>query len=165
MSTETVYPQPRFWRGLVSSLFDCPYARIPTASSSKKSNNECPKCGTITKSGRRSCCARGGAWFKKCGDAGDSNYDHTWTEGIEACSQFSGLVSIISPAQVTLHHVGVIAQRNKSKGVWITTRQKSMYPSGGLSNAGSANFKDCSGIAKVAESICVWLFIHLCLRT
>ena len=50
----------------------------------------CPKCGTIKKSGKRSCCARGGTWFKKCGDEGDTTFDHTWTEGIEACkSKFS----------------------------------------------------------------------------
>ena len=46
----------------------------------------CPKCGTIKESGKRSCCARGGAWFKNCGDAGDAQFDHTWAEGIQACN-------------------------------------------------------------------------------
>ena len=45
----------------------------------------CRKCGTIKKIGKRSCCARGGAWFKKCGDVGDTQFDHTWSEGIRAC--------------------------------------------------------------------------------
>ena len=45
----------------------------------------CTKCGTIKKSGKRSCCARGGAWFKNCGDAGDTKFDHTWVQGIQAC--------------------------------------------------------------------------------
>ena len=45
----------------------------------------CARCGTRKKSGQRSCCARGGAWFKKCGDLGDSKFDHTWYEGIWAC--------------------------------------------------------------------------------
>ena len=47
----------------------------------------CPKCGAIKKSGERerSCCARGGAWFKNCGDVGDTKFDHTWAEGIQAC--------------------------------------------------------------------------------
>ena len=44
----------------------------------------CFKCGT-KKSGKLSCCAPGGAWFKKCGDAGESNFDHTWAEGVQAC--------------------------------------------------------------------------------
>ena len=45
----------------------------------------CPKCGFVKKSDRPSCCARGGAWFNKCGDEGDSKFAHTWTEGIQAC--------------------------------------------------------------------------------
>ena len=36
-------------------------------------------------SGKRSCCIRGGAWFKKCGDVGDSDFKYTWFEGIKAC--------------------------------------------------------------------------------
>ena len=46
----------------------------------------CPKCNITKKSGTLSCCARGGAWFKNCGDVGDTQFDHTWAEGIEACT-------------------------------------------------------------------------------
>ena len=56
-----------------------------TTSISSLSMTVCPKCGSVKKSGKLSCCARGGAWFKNCGDGGDSNFDHTWVEGIEAC--------------------------------------------------------------------------------
>ena len=45
----------------------------------------CPKCGTIKKSGQRSCCVRGGTWFKKCGNPGDAKFDHTWFDGIQTC--------------------------------------------------------------------------------
>ena len=45
----------------------------------------CPKCGAAKKSGKLSCCARGGAWFKNCGDVGDMKFDHTWAEGFQAC--------------------------------------------------------------------------------
>ena len=45
----------------------------------------CLKCGTIAKSGKSSCCARGGSWFKNCGSAGNAKLDHTWSEGIRAC--------------------------------------------------------------------------------
>ena len=45
----------------------------------------CPTCGTIMKTGQRSCCAPGGSWFNNCGGAGNSNFDHTWVEGISAC--------------------------------------------------------------------------------
>ena len=46
----------------------------------------CPKCGTTKKSGKLSCCARGGSWYKKCGNPGDSNFAHTWGEGNQACN-------------------------------------------------------------------------------
>ena len=45
----------------------------------------CPKCATFGKSGRVSCCAPGGAWYKNCGGAGNRNVDHRWLEGVEAC--------------------------------------------------------------------------------
>ena len=57
-----------------------PTPRITTAISS-----ECPKCGSMKKSGERSCCARGGSWFQECGDVGDTRFVHTWIEGMQAC--------------------------------------------------------------------------------
>ena len=54
----------------------------------------CPKCGTTEKSGKRSCCARGAAWFNNCGDGGDLKYDHTWAEGIHACESRLGRESL-----------------------------------------------------------------------
>ena len=45
----------------------------------------CSKCATFKKSGKRSCCAPGGAWSGTCGSPGDSKFDHTWGEGVEAC--------------------------------------------------------------------------------
>ena len=57
----------------------------PGSESAAKNNDACPKCGAVTKSGKLSCCARGGSWFKNCGDAGDTQFDHTWTEGFQTC--------------------------------------------------------------------------------
>ena len=51
----------------------------------------CSKCGSIKKSGKLNCCARGGAWFKNCGAAGDSNAGHTWVEGLQACNSSTSL--------------------------------------------------------------------------
>ena len=45
----------------------------------------CPRCGPINKSGKNSCCGRGGSWFGNCGSAGNANLRHTWHEGIRAC--------------------------------------------------------------------------------
>ena len=47
----------------------------------------CSKCGTFDKSGRASCCAPGGAWYKNCGGAGNRNTDHRWFEGVDACKR------------------------------------------------------------------------------
>ena len=77
---------------------------LPTASRSG-----CPKCGTIKKSAKRSCCARGGAWFKNCGDAGDPRFDHTWTEGIQACQSSARSASNKSPLQVMIHGGGLLS--------------------------------------------------------
>ena len=45
----------------------------------------CPRCGTIMKSDKSSCCGRGGSWFGKCGSPVNPNLGHTWSEGIRAC--------------------------------------------------------------------------------
>ena len=45
----------------------------------------CATCGFIAKSGRISCCGRGGSWFGNCGGAGNAKLAHTWYEGIRAC--------------------------------------------------------------------------------
>ena len=53
----------------------------------------CLTCGTIKKLGKLSCCARGGSWFGKCGGIGNTKFQHTWHEGIQACkAQQSRLV-------------------------------------------------------------------------
>ena len=49
----------------------------------------CLNCVPIKKSGKTSCCGRGGSWFEKCGGAGNSNLDHTWYEGIRACKSWA----------------------------------------------------------------------------
>ena len=46
----------------------------------------CLTCGTIKKSDKLSCCARGGSWYGKCGGTGNTKHEHTWAEGIQACS-------------------------------------------------------------------------------
>ena len=45
------------------------------------------------RSGKLSCCARGGAWFENCGTSDNSNTEHTWVEGVQACK---GVVTLFS---------------------------------------------------------------------
>ena len=45
----------------------------------------CRQCGSIGKSGKSSCCGRGGSWFRNCGSTGNAKLRHTWYEGIQVC--------------------------------------------------------------------------------
>ena len=74
----------------------------------------CPRCGTVGKSGKNSCCGRGGSWFRNCGSEGNTRLHHTWYEGIQVCK----------------------AQTQQSKTV--IAQQKSIHSSHG---AGKANYK------------------------
>merc|ERR1719201_3106010 len=56
-------------------------------STSPANANECPKCGKFGKSGRVSCCAPGGAWYKKCGSAKNKNVQYKWSQGTDACKK------------------------------------------------------------------------------
>jgi len=48
-------------------------------------NSGCLACGMIQKSGKLSCCARGGSWFGNCAATANAKIKHTWYEGIQAC--------------------------------------------------------------------------------
>ena len=61
----------------------------------------CPKCGTIKKSAKTSCCGRGGSWFRNCGSAGNRNFPHTWSEGILVCKKQAQLNTITNTTMIT----------------------------------------------------------------
>ena len=58
----------------------------------------CPKCAVNKKSGKHSCCTSGGAWFNNCGTSGNSNSEHTWLEGLQACKDVARLFSVKAEA-------------------------------------------------------------------
>ena len=60
----------------------------------------CTECGTM-RNGKRSCCGSGGAWFNKCGNPDDLEFDHTWSEGIEACSTEVASTTMAEPIDST----------------------------------------------------------------
>ena len=60
-------------------------AKTTPARTTPTINSVCSKCGIIAKSGKGSCCGRGGSWFRNCGSAGNTKLHHTWFEGIQAC--------------------------------------------------------------------------------
>ena len=90
-------------------------------------NSVCPKCVLIKKSGMSSCCGRGGSWFGNCGGAGDTKFDHTWDQGLQACQvhtrakividkqlrnpQYQSNVSDDAVAHSSFHPVVTVAKR------------------------------------------------------
>ena len=64
-------------------MLTCPIAAAAVITPVPRIGSICPKCGTIEKSGKLSCCAPDGAWFNNCGNKGDA--EHTWVEGLQAC--------------------------------------------------------------------------------
>ena len=58
------------------------------------SRSVCPTCGTIERSGKSSCCGRGGSWFRNCGSAGNTKLRQTWYEGILACKTRAQLKTV-----------------------------------------------------------------------
>ena len=69
------------------------------------SSSGCAKCGYIRKSGKLSCCAHGGDWFKNCGNAGDTKFEHTWSEGIQACKDAAKPDSMKASMQIMSRRV------------------------------------------------------------
>ena len=49
-----------------------------------KAMTVCPKCVT-NKAGKRTCCARGGSWFSRCGDPENPDFEYSWSDGVAAC--------------------------------------------------------------------------------
>ena len=119
-----------------------------TSLSASKSNNTCSKCGTLKKSGKFTCCARGGAWFKKCGDAGDTKFDHTWSEGIQACRDFVD-------SQQRSHHLLVISQSQSFVQRPDSTQPTHAYHPSSISTINTvADSKDRVGLTNIVLSTC-----------
>merc|ERR1712224_82064 len=93
-------------------------------SASVPSSQVCPKCGTNKQNGKRSCCARGGSWFNNCGDVGDSTFEHTWGEGIQACKDAPTTTSASVPNSKVCPQCGTNKKNGKrsccaSGGSWF----------------------------------------------
>ena len=148
------------------SPLTCPLAAVKTASLPAVSNNSgCVKCGTTKKSGKRSCCAPGGAWYKNCGDAGDMKFDHTWAEGIQACNGFTTSVSVeSSPRGMLLRRVRAVENtRSTVRSQNATHKQIFVYRAVSTSNDGITDYENTSSVvlAKATVFICILSIISL----
>ena len=128
-----------------------------TISETVISSKRCPKCGTVKKSGKLSCCARNGAWFKKCGDAGDSNFNHTWVEGVQACNSFGSPLLTKAPVRVMLLHKKITTQ--SANKTWPSNPDKhhvNIYPTRSIFNADTADSEDYDKPAEIAALVSFW---------
>ena len=145
----------------------CIFTEAPQRSSPSTSinTNGCPKCGTTKKSGKLSCCARGGAWFKNCGDAGDTKFDHTWAEGIQACQGFTTSISVKSALQADLLHNPSVIAYPINTALSGSTAQKfrtNIYRPDSVLNTVTTNTKTRVELTKIIVCICVFLTLsHL----
>ena len=119
-----------------------------TSASVRSRSKRCPKCGTVKKSGKSNCCARGGAWFQKCGHDGDSKSDHTWVEGIYTCSEFADSPLLVeagaqaSGEEINAHLLSTTWPRNTVK------QHINIDP---LSSASDAGNWDCTEHIELGE--------------
>ena len=119
------------------------------------SRNSCLNCAT-NKAGKRSCCARGGAWFKNCGGVGDTQFNHTWTDGILACEGFTTLFLVKSSLKSMPHHVesiGLAQSRNN------TQRQMDIHRPKNTSTVGTMESQNCNEIGEFA--VCNYMYVLL----
>ena len=120
------------------------------------STTECPKCGTTEKTGEHSCCARGGSWYNDCGDAGDTEFDHTWSEGIQACKDLATSFAAKAPLKVTLRRVEVIGNPPKTAQPRYDTQQQAhIYLPGSMSTSATTDSKEYVGLTKITA----WVFV------
>ena len=129
-----------------------------TTTTSVVSVKACPKCGRIKKSGKLSCCARGGAWFNNCGDVRESKFHHTWVEGMQACKKIVISNLINSPALVMFHHESTNGHPRKT-----SHQHNKISPTESLSDVDSMNSEDCAELSKVVMCTFI-LFISLHLQ-
>ena len=106
------------------------------------SSGGCATCRTIKKSGLLSCCARGGAWFKKCGDAGDVQFDHTWAEGVQACKSSSTIFK--SPLEVMIRPVDtMVYPQNIAAPLSVARQQTNVNQRDSVSSASPKTTLGC----------------------
>ena len=139
-----------------------PIESTTTTTITRKLSRICPKCATIKKSGKRSCCAPGGAWFKNCGSAVSASVDYTWAEGVRACTGFWGSFSGKERSQVMLHHEKPQPQPNTT----LERNGRQQYIVHYLNDDMSdADITDCEGCHSLAKTIVFGSILFTVLRT
>ena len=121
----------------------------------KSSRSACPRCGTIKKSGQLNCCARGGAWFNECGDPGDSNFGHTWFEGIQACKYLTRSFAVEAQVNLMLRYeeTTITKQFDTDQQQKSTLQSTIDLTTDTMYDVDYTSSKDCDEITKIVTFI------------
>ena len=135
-------------------------------STSAARGSGCAKCGTTKKSGKRSCCAHGGDWFKNCGDDGDTKFGHTWAEGIQVCKGFgTSVLGKTTPLRLMFRHeAATVCSLDTTQVRNDTPGETSMCSPGGMLTAGNTDSTNCAGLTKFIECTIIILLLQSCLQ-
>ena len=79
------------------------YQHLPAVTTTSASP-ACTKCGKVQKSGKGSCCSRGGSWFGNCGAVGNTKFRYTWYEGIQACKAQTSEIVLVQKLHASRSH-------------------------------------------------------------
>ena len=159
--TPCMHSSDLLYRCCSVSLCDVNARITPTEAPTTTSSSGCAKCGTTKRSGRRSCCAHGGDWFKNCGNAGDTKFDHTWAEGIQACNGFGPSVSVKTPLQVMSRDMGgTVYSLHTAKSGNDTQCHTGICTEGGMLNAGNTDSADLVGLTKVVDCMAIIMLLQ-----
>ena len=129
-------------------------ATVMTATTTVAPTTLCPTCATL-KSGKRSCCAGGGAWFGTCGDDGDDDSDHTWFEGIQACKDSASSLSSEVQSQFMLH------EKSTKKAQVHATQQPTIDSTHGVVTANSQGYGRLTNSVAFTSLLFVTVYIQI----
>ena len=137
-------------------FFSAAAKQAPATTSAPAISPACPKCVKMKKSDELSCCVRGGAgaWFDKCSNPGDSEFEHTWGEGMQACKSF--VDSVQSADQIVPRHATKQTQGNADR------EQKPIESADDVvvSNVYASNHIDCVNLSEIISLLCNLVCTH-----
>ena len=147
------------------NLFPHYVAKAKAAMTTRKAGVVCDKCAPLKKSGKHSCCAPGGTWFNKCGNAGDKDAHYSWLEGIRACDGFTVSFSGNEQPQPMLNHDAVWYALNATHERDGTHQIAVKSGVGGGSGESETGYVDCKCLHELAKAICSFSFSLAILTT
>ena len=118
----------------------------------------CPKC-VANDVGTRTCCARGGGWYRTCGKKGDSKAEHTWDEGLRACRD---------PAPGQVQAQAMMVNRTTAIQRWNNVQQQQQNtissPASSMKDVQGSRAVNCKDHVTVSDpTIVISLFLVLTL--